>query len=145
MVSGKVLSDILSEMSIITLKFKGFKNKKSRCKHFSSPLLPFLYIKSVVCNRYGCYHSFLGVSGFARDGKQKPRPGILDSRSGINEKVYTKNGLYQNGRSSFSSTSTSLENSCGAAFRGAASPWSVGCSRLANVFILPTRSLFLTS
>nr|DAQ30857.1 MAG TPA: hypothetical protein [Caudoviricetes sp.] len=70
-------------MSIITLKFKCFKNKKCRYKHFYPPLLPFLYIKSVVCNRYGCYHSLLGVSGFARaTGNEKSRPGILDSRSG---------------------------------------------------------------
>lgn len=51
MIPEYVLSDILSEMSIITLKFNGFKNKKIICNHFLSPLLPFLYIKSVVCNR----------------------------------------------------------------------------------------------
>lgn len=39
------------------------------------PLLPFLYIKSVVCNRYGCYHFLLGVTGIVRATKnEKSRP-----------------------------------------------------------------------
>ena len=50
---------------------------------FPPPLLPFLYIKSVVCNRYGCYHFLLGVTGIARvANNEKSRPRILDSRSG---------------------------------------------------------------
>lgn len=50
---------------------------------FSPPLLPFLYIKSVVCNRYGCYHFLLGVTGIVRATEnENSRPGILDSRSG---------------------------------------------------------------
>ena len=50
---------------------------------FPPLLLPFLYIKSVVCNRYGCYHFLLGVTGIARvANNEKSRPRILDSRSG---------------------------------------------------------------
>lgn len=87
--------------------------------------------------------SFRGNGDSARGGKRNSRPGIYDSRSGNEQKSIYKNVLYQNGRSS--DPSTSWENSCGTAFRGAAVPESVGCSRLANTFILPMRSLFLTS
>ena len=38
--------------------------------------------------------SFRGDGDCARDGKRKIPPRNTDSRSGINEKVYTKNGLY---------------------------------------------------
>lgn len=57
-----------------------------------SPLLLLFFVfVSFVCNRYGCYHSFLGVTGRARaEENEIPAPEYMIRGAGMNKKVYIK-------------------------------------------------------